>query len=411
MKVLWLTDKGVTLNNEKNIGSGWIPSLENVFHVNNINLRIVFYSVKNKFKKHNINNNIYYEVPVYKRNNKIIRYFRRLFNIIENEKLVKKYLNIIISDFKPDVIHIWGSENVFGIITHISNIPHILHIQGNLTIYYHKLYTAFSKKQLHSIANINDLLKKHSFIFFDSVFRKRAERERKILNSCKNFYGRTDWDRRISRIFAPNSKYFFCDEILRPEFYDIEWKNPNNQTFTLISIFRDNIYKGLESIYQTTNILLKHKSNFLWKVIGVNTHSISTRLSEKYSKPNVKLPINLLGNKDPNQLIVELISSNLMVHPSHIDNSPNSICESMIIGLPVLTTSVGGIPSLIIDKNNGFLVQDGDPWAMAGAILEIIDNFNDAIKIGIKAKEDALIRHNKRKVFHQVIEGYEKIRV
>lgn len=411
MKVLWLTPMPSMFKNinESFIGSGWISALEETFRKNNVELRVAFSSQSVEYKKHIDKNFIYYELPVYKYKRQINNYIRKLFNVIENEKIVLSGIKKVIEDYNPDIIQIWGTENPLGLVAKISEIPQIIHFQGNLTVYYHKYYSAYSKKQLHSIAKPMEWLKKSSFIYHDRFYKKKVLREQEIFRICKNVFGRTDWDRRITKVLAPQANYFHCEEALRGVFYKGIWVPPKNEKFVIVSVFRDNIYKGLETVYQTSELLTNNKVNFEWRIIGIDQNSISARLERRYLSLNKKVPVKLLGGKRVNELLNELQKANILVHPSHIDNSPNSVCEAMLLGIPIITTCAGGIPSLIEDKKSGYLIQDGDPWAMAGTIMEVIKNYNEAIALGENAKNIAKKRHNSDSIFNYILNTYKTL--
>ena len=94
---------------------------------------------------------------------------------------------------------------------------------------------------------------------------------------------------------------------------------------------------------------------------------------------------------------------------SHIENSPNNLCEAMILGMPCLATSAGGTSSILKDKEEGIIIQDGDPWVMAGAILELYRNSKMALEYGEKARITALKRHDKETIVNNLIQTYEII--
>ncbi len=68
-----------------------------------------------------------------------------------------------------------------------------------------------------------------------------------------------------------------------------------------------------------------------------------------------------------------------------IDNAPVSLIEFMAMGLPVISTNVGGIPDIIEDGKNGLLVDINDATAMAEKITAIIQNPMAGIKIAENA--------------------------
>ena len=72
-----------------------------------------------------------------------------------------------------------------------------------------------------------------------------------------------------------------------------------------------------------------------------------------------------------------------------MDNLPTVIMEAMAPGLPVVSTTIAGIPEMVIEKETGFLVQPGDAVALAGAIENVINDRSLAQKLGQTGYERA----------------------
>jgi glycosyltransferase involved in cell wall biosynthesis len=70
---------------------------------------------------------------------------------------------------------------------------------------------------------------------------------------------------------------------------------------------------------------------------------------------------------------------NLFVNTANVDNTPVSVIEAMALGLPVVSTNVGGMPYLIEDRKEGLLVNPDDVEAMVKAIIEVQQN-QDLVK-------------------------------
>lgn len=77
----------------------------------------------------------------------------------------------------------------------------------------------------------------------------------------------------------------------------------------------------------------------------------------------------------PKKEWIELSANyNLFINTTDFDNTPVSVMEALCLGLPVVTTNVGGIPFLLRDRENALLVEAKDTQAMVEAIKELVNN-------------------------------------
>lgn len=60
--------------------------------------------------------------------------------------------------------------------------------------------------------------------------------------------------------------------------------------------------------------------------------------------------------------------------PSRSDARPRSIIEAMSLGIPVVASDVGGIPSLVLHERSGLLVPAEDAGALAAALARLIQS-------------------------------------
>jgi glycosyltransferase involved in cell wall biosynthesis len=78
---------------------------------------------------------------------------------------------------------------------------------------------------------------------------------------------------------------------------------------------------------------------------------------------------------------------------SAMEASPNVILEAMSMGLPVVATSVGGIPDLIRHGETGLLVRPGDPEDLAAALIMILTDEPKRLAMGEAARQRTLENH------------------
>lgn len=415
MKVLWFTNSpssGESFLKENTIGRGWIGALEaQLIKIPSVELAISF-PLDYQMESFTINSTSYFPIHIPDKKNKVEKIINRWKKPLQDESQIQLYLQVI-DKFKPDVIHIFGTEDAFGLMIPNTSVPCVIHLQGNLTICDHMWYSGLTALDVIKYSRKWPLIKGFGLFHNYWMNKKEAKRERQIFKAAKFFMGRTDWDRRVTSVLSPHSQYFHCDEMIRPQFYCNEWlPKKNDNTLNLISVIRKNIYKGIETIFECKRLLneLNLNRKISWKIAGINCNDeISLLVEKKYKSTFRDNEINLMGSLSEKELIIELLGADIFIHPSHIDNSPNCVCEAMLVGMPIISTFAGGIPSIIENKKEGLLVQDGDPFALAGCIKELTENNNLAIELAKNARLKAVERHSPDKILKDLLNIYSSL--
>jgi glycosyltransferase involved in cell wall biosynthesis len=127
------------------------------------------------------------------------------------------------------------------------------------------------------------------------------------------------------------------------------------------------------------------------------------------SREKLDLPaenIKLMGYQSSSQLKKLFKKSFCMIHPSYMDNSPNSVCESQIAGLPVVAAKVGGVDSLIKDQETGLLVNRYDHKGLSNQISRLLEDGRLYRKISENSREVARTRHDREKIVSNTMNIY-----
>ncbi len=278
--------------------------------------------------------------------------------------MVRRYIQVI-EELRPDIVQVFGTEMDYGLVSGLADVPVIIHIQGMLLpIYYHlsSLHVPFLKALC--AATVIDHIKGSTIRNGHRIFKRRSATERKIFQSCQYVIGRTDWDRQMVRLFAPQAYYFHCDEMLREIFFRTTWKGNDSRPINLVSSISGPLYKGHETLLETGLALKRVGVSFVWHVIGLDEKSTAYRIFYRERMKLLSGHVRLYGELKPDEMIPILENAHLYIHPSHVENSSNAICEAMAMGMPVVALYTGGNASLIENGVDGILVPDNDPTSL-----------------------------------------------
>lgn len=413
MRVLWLTNTPCGASDYLKIkypSGGWMSSLEQyIKKAPDVSLGVCFfYNNVRDFKF--IHDSVTY-YPIKDKNSTLTaKVTSKLLNNLYDTNIDD--LKKVINDFKPDIIQLFGTESGLGEIIKEIDIPVIIHIQGLinpiLSAWFPK---GIAQSTLNAHSSPIDVLSLRGFAGYYQLFKKMALREEQILKSAHYFFGRTEWDKRIVKIYNDKCTYFHCEELLRSVFFEHQWQPNHTSTLKLVTTINPNIYKGIEIILETAAIL-KNKTalKFEWVVVGVSQESQLVKIFEKIKKVRFEEnSVVMKGRKTGDEVIAELLNADIFIHPSHIDNSPNSVCEAMLLGMPVIAGNVGGVPSIIEHNVNGILYNSHDPFELASIILEKAGNLSQLKKLGDNARNLARKRHNSQAIVSTILTTYKQI--
>ncbi|MCK9204696.1 MAG: glycosyltransferase family 4 protein, partial [Bacteroidales bacterium] len=415
MRILWFTGTPSLYEQKTHPynGVGWIYSLETLLRQQSgIELAISFLheSDNGRAEKEGV---IYYPI---KRTSITSNPMRWIINnhlgIEENEAYYLKKLLDIVNDFNPDIIHIFGTEGIFALLQGKTPKPIIIQLQGILNPCKNAFFPPIKfKSSFNSINFIKEHLLGTTLSNRYKLFCNMAEREKICFSRSKCLVGHTEWDKNVSLLMAPQAKYFHIDEVLRPIFYLTKKENyRKGKTIKIVSTLSPTIYKGIDVVFKTADLLKKSISiNFVWDIIGIDGNSQFLKKFEKELKiSHVENNLVCLGKKSPEEIATLLLDADLFVHPSYIDNSPNSVCEAQILGLPVIACNVGGLATLIDNGSTGLLIPSNGVFELAHIIADYDKNPEVYFNYGRLAREKALQRHNKTIIINDLLNLYNQ---
>lgn len=335
---------------------------------------------------------------------------------------INPHLIKILEKANPDIVHIFGTEypHTLAMVNTCDVNKVIISIQG-LTSIYAKHYMASLAENIQNRNTFRDLVKRDNLKQQQVKFAKRGLLEIEALKKVRHIIGRTTWDRACTYQINPDAIYHHCNETLRDEFYKHEWDIQKCEKHSIFVSQGSYPIKGLHYMLEAMPLILKNFPDAQLYVGGTNITKSDTfkdrlKLSSygKYIKDLIKrynLENNVIftGLLDEKQMCKRYLRSHVFVCPSSIENSPNSLGEAMILGVPCVASDVGGVSDMIQHREEGYIYQADAPYMLAYYVGEIFKNDEIALQISEKARKHALITHDPNKNLSRLLEIYKEI--
>lgn len=335
----------------------------------------------------------------------------------------------IFEEFKPDMIHIFGTEfpHALAAVRAFGNPKRtLIGIQG-LCGEIAEVYMAGLPEKVQKSVTFRDLIRKDSIRQQQEKFVKRGEQEAQAIMGCGNITGRTRFDREGTFKINPQALYYQMNETLRREFYTGEWKLADCQEHSIFLGQGDYPLKGMHFVLEALAALLpKYPDAMLVvagnSVIGHKTLKEKLRLSAygKYllsliRKYRLKDHVMIAGKLSAEEMKRQFLKSSVFVCASVLENSPNLVGEAQLLGVPVAASDTGGIPDMIQDGADGLLFPVGDVRKLAEKIEALWDRSRDeegrclAERISEKARKRARSVHDEESNYLRLLEIYRAI--
>ena len=160
-------------------------------------------------------------------------------------------------------------------------------------------------------------------------------------------------------------------------------------------------HKGHKYLFDAVPDVLKIFPNALFLIIGEG--ELEAALKKQVKKLDITKNVIFTGfRKD----IGELLSiMDLFVLPSHLEGLCTSLMDAMLMKLPIVATTAGGIQEVVTDKETGILVQPRNSKALADAIIQLLSNKENAEEMGERGLKRVKTMFN----VSRMVNGTEKV--
>lgn len=349
-----------------------------------------------------------------------VRYFAIPYGFHSTTKthaFVRRYWKHIYEEVKPDVVHIHGTEFAHGndYVTACGCENVVISIQGLVSVI--ASYYLGGLRQWDIIKNVTfrDILRKSSIYNDRKDFVRRGVIEVDTLKRVKHVIGRTEWDKAHIWAINPNINYYHCDETLRDSFYCHQWSYNNCQPHSIFLSQSEYPIKGLHKVLAALPLVLKKYPDTMLYVAGkditIRTPWYRYTGYGKYIRSLIKKMglckhVEFTGSLDEERICKRYLKSNLFICSSIIENSPNSLGEAQVLGMPILASYMGGVPDMMFfDAKQMYRFDDSE--MLAYKICAVFDKKENIDSVGYASR--AIERHSCESNLEMAMQIYKRI--
>ena len=301
----------------------------------------------------------------------------------------KKFITNLkrIYNFRIIHAHVISPGGLYGVrLGKYLNIPTIVHIRGS------DIHTLPFSSQMALRMTRNVLSSADAVVSVSEDLLRKARNISNIKHSQVIYNG-------VDNIF------FAPEESLRNKLR--EKFRLGNKSKIILFVGRIEQKKGAFNLIEAFRRVLEYGNDAFLFMIGEPKEGGKLK---KYITPySFKNRIFVLGNISHEEVAEFMKGAYLLVLPSYAEGIPNVVLEAMSCGTPVIATTVGGIPEVISDGVNGFLVEPGNVNKLTELILMVLDDDATRRRVGDKGRSLICNKWTWQENAKRTLELYRKI--
>jgi glycosyltransferase involved in cell wall biosynthesis len=247
---------------------------------------------------------------------------------------------------RPDLVHGWGTE--FGGAAIAARVPYrsLVTMQGILT--WCAEHFPLNRQMRISCSLEPRSLKRAHVVSCESSFAVKYLSER-----------------------YPHLELLQIEHAPNPLFATVG-RHPQTDPARILCVASFLYGKGADLVLKALDSLLPHHNfELIW--LGARDPALESQIRSETS-PALWERVTLRDSVPPSEIATELERATFSILATRADNSPNSVKESVVAGVPVIATNVGGIPDYVLPGKNGLLFQNGSVEDLAAKIKEALSH-------------------------------------
>jgi glycosyltransferase involved in cell wall biosynthesis len=282
---------------------------------------------------------------------------------------------------RPDIVHAHGTEAAYGPAGVKSGRPCLISIQGVVTEYF-KTDPSWTNRLL-----------------------QRSEQA--CVRRCHFFTCRTHFDSNFVRRENPRARIFMIHEAMDPAFFAGQWEVRDDENILFVGSSERR--KGLRILLEALVRVVQRRPQARLTIVGRVAPETQSLLRSEFEPQGLREKLDFAGFKRAAEIAKLHREAQIFVLPSENENSPNSLAEAMVSGMPVVAFDVGGVSSMVEQNQTGLLVPARDSDGLANALIDLLSKPAERARLGENARVAARQRHHPDAVAEHTAAAYREV--
>jgi glycosyltransferase involved in cell wall biosynthesis len=309
----------------------------------------------------------------------------------------------IVNEFNPDIIHIWGTENVFKLLPFNKNLPgkKVLVMQGVMASIGDKIFEGLTLKEALSTIGLREIFTNNSLFSIQKSFYKVSAIEQQMINAADAIITQSEWTEAQLKTIRSNITFYRINVQVREAFLNSEkWLRFRHNSPIIYTPSWGYSFKGLHIAIKALSIVKQYYPDVQLNIAGaVGRKDI---LGDGYlrfilrliKKHDLNENIVWLGAIDANTIVNQLQHASVFVHASFVESYSVALAEAMCIGTPSVVSYAGAMPELAMHGKEALFFPPGDYKTCAYLIVKLISNR----ELSMEISRNAILRSEQREL-------------
>ncbi len=291
---------------------------------------------------------------------------------------------LYLNRYRPDLVHGFGTESSYGLIASEQRAPGVVFIQGIQTELA-RFYQHYSK--------ITKWL--------------RIQLERRVIRRSSGLIAETKFAEAWVRRMNPRVEVVVIPHAVNPEFFEVESDYSCNDCLCVGTL---NHHKAVDTAIRAVAAARVPD----WRLIIIGDGPLRSPLKQLARDLGVAHRVEFCGYRSRSQIIERMKTARALVILSRMDTSPNILTEAHAAGLPVVGSRAGGIPDMIEEGRDGFLVDVDDHLAAAEKLDLLCSDVELCRRLGKAGRDKVRWLNDPDRIadlhvqfYHHIVERYK----